>query len=91
MTTAYPNREHENADKAALRRARTAISDTRELLATLERRLRFAGTADTKGVYVDANDARPITDAVARLTGELAKLETLRDVREWHAADQVAG
>jgi hypothetical protein len=86
--TEYPNREHENADKVARRRVQRNISDISEQLATLTRRLRLAESTDSKGLYVDAADARPIVDAANRLTENLARLETLRDVREWPALVQ---
>ncbi len=80
MTT-YPNREHENADRAAMRRALHALSgiegEVRDLRLKLSRDQR-----------VDADEAQVITGHVRALTGYLAELGILRDVREWHAIDK---
>jgi hypothetical protein len=43
--TTYPNKEHENADKAARRRALNALNDIEREVAILRRRVE-GGTAD---------------------------------------------
>lgn len=79
MTT-YPNREHENADKAARRRAIQAASDLFDYATQLHRQL--------VGGQVPSPQMIPLQELTANITANLAVLETLRDVREWHAADQ---
>lgn len=78
--TGYPNREHENADKAAQRRALAALETITSEAEKLQRMLRA-------GHRADADDAQVISAAVQKLTGHLAELGTLYDVRQWHAAD----
>jgi hypothetical protein len=82
MTT-YPNREHQAADQAAMRRALKALTDIKGEAEDLHLRL-------SRDQRVDADDAQTITGKVRDLIGYLAELATLRDVREWHAADQAA-
>ncbi len=79
--TSYPNREHENADRAAMRRALHTLEGIRGEANDLHLRL-------SRDQRVDADDAQVISGKVRDLTGYLAELATLRDVREWHAADQ---
>jgi hypothetical protein len=77
----YPNREHQNADRGAHRRA----------LANLETIAAAAGIVRQKleqGYTCDGSDARLMAVSVGQLTENLQILETLRDVREWHALDQ---
>lgn len=94
MTT-YPNREHEQADRAARRRALTAILHLTEELTTLTHRL------DDPRAQVDGSETQRLTTLTRDLTEHLtilgrsldaiemySSLETLRGVREWHAADQ---
>ncbi len=76
----YPNREHENADKAAKRRASKALTDIAYEVNILGRRLE-AGT-------VDGGDTNILSDRVRQLTQHLSTLAALREVREWHAIDQ---
>lgn len=85
--TGYPNREHENADKAARRRALRALETITSEAETLQRALRLQPTLPGPGRRVDADDTQVMSAAVQQLTGYLAELGTLHDVREWHAAD----
>jgi hypothetical protein len=78
----YPNREHENADKAAQRRALTVLKNIVTDAEIIRRRL------EGSTVHPDAADARGIALQAAQLTEHLAILETLREVREWHEADK---
>lgn len=82
MTT-FPNREHMKADQAARRRALKAldsISDEIQLM-----RVILGRGPDTR---MDAQNADVMQSKLHDLTGYLAELGTLHDVREWHAADQ---
>lgn len=88
--TGYPNREHENADKAARRRALAALDTITSEAETLQRALRLQSTLPGPGRRADADDTQVMSAAVQGLTGFLAELGTLYDVRQWHAAD-VAG
>jgi hypothetical protein len=76
----YPNREHENADKAAARRALAALAAIEDQVAVLRAKIEHRN-------YIYGSDTNQITDNARALTEHLAILETLRDVREWHAAD----
>jgi len=78
----YPNREHRNADKAARRRARSALNDIAQHVAYLHRQL------DLDSPSLDEDSAQPLAEKTRALTGHLARLGQLRDAREWHAADQ---
>lgn len=80
MTT-YPSREHENADKAARRRAEAALAELAGEAALLRRALK-------DGHKLDGDDTQRLADLVRSATVNLSVLGTLRDVREWHAADQ---
>jgi hypothetical protein len=80
---AYPNREHEVADSAARRRALHCIEQIRGDLDVLERRLKQGGST----VSADGADGHRVAGLVYDLGLNLQALETLRDVREWHAAD----
>lgn len=77
--TDYPNREHENKDKAARRRAHAALDMIASEVSVVGRRIEGGGA--------DADDCRQMAEHVRALTEHLAVLETLREVREWHAAD----
>jgi len=79
--TEYPNREHENADKAARRRALKAVDEIAGECALLRRKLEA-------GRDLDADDVQTITHSLMRLTQNLSALTVLRDVREWDAADK---
>jgi hypothetical protein len=81
---AYPNREHEKADKAAARRALNSLAAIEEQVRILRAKIESRHT-----VY--GSDAGHITDNARNLTEHLQTLEVLRDVREWHAADMAAG
>ena len=81
MSTAYPNREHEDADKAAKRRALSSLRDIIEDAQTLQRRIE-------NGYEPYGTDAQRIADKTIALAVNFSVLETLRDVREWHAADE---
>jgi hypothetical protein len=79
MTISYPNREHEREDHAARRRALAALrhlTDEAEILA-----------ARIASGIVDGDDSQRISDLARDLTQHLSILGTLRQVREWHAAD----
>lgn len=78
--TDYPNREHKNADDAARRRALAALTDLAGEAALLHRSVKA-------GLEVDGDFTQVLTDLVRKLTRDLTVLGTLRDVREWHAAD----
>jgi hypothetical protein len=77
--TEYPNREHANADKAARRRALQALADIEAEVAFLRRRI--------ANEVADGDDTSTLAMRAADVTRQLARLEALRDVREWHAAD----
>jgi hypothetical protein len=78
----YPNREHQNADLAARRRALSSL-DIIEAEVSLMR-----GKLNRDDTYVDGSDTQILMTAVRNLTERVATIETLRDVREWHALDQ---
>jgi hypothetical protein len=80
--TRYPNREHQVADQGARRRSLTALDDLIDAASVLHRRL-------TDGQVPYGSDAERLQSSLTKLTVSLAALETLRDVREWDAADQV--
>ena len=82
MSTAYPNREHQNADKAATRRALKALDEIIDHARLVRRRVENGAS--------DGSDTHILSDEVRKLTVNLGILEALRDVREWHAADLVA-
>ena len=77
----YPNREHENADKTARQQAIAALDAILGDAEILKRRL-------ANGTYTDVSDATSLTSEADAVAHHLAVLDTLRDVREWHAADQ---
>jgi hypothetical protein len=77
----YPNREHQNADLAARRRALSSL-DIIEAEVSLMR-----GKLNRDDTYVDGSDTQILMTAVRNLTERVATIETLRDVREWHALD----
>jgi hypothetical protein len=79
LTTTYPNKEHRRAAEAAQRRALAAIGQIRDALALIERSV-------TQG-SPDSSEARRVIDFGGDLREYLAQIETLREVREWHAAD----
>jgi len=78
--TTYPNREHENADKAAKRRAIRALDDISNEVGILRRKL-------DQDVYVDGDDTQILVDRFRQLTIQMTILGTLSDVRDWHEAD----
>jgi hypothetical protein len=80
----YPNREHQNADQAATRRALHCLDGIESDVTILRRRLTQTGST----VSVDGADSGGLALRVRDLTEYLTVLETLRDVREWHALDQ---
>jgi hypothetical protein len=77
----YPNREHRAADEAARRRAVASLEQIETEAKNLAANL--AGGWSPMGA-----DARHLAETVTRLGEALTVLETLRDVREWHALDQ---
>ena len=81
MTTIdHPNREHGNADRAAKRRALTALNSIADEVKMLIRSLETDTTPDPSA-------ARRIADGSTSVAINLAAMEVLSDVREWHAAD----
>jgi hypothetical protein len=85
VTGKYPNAEHKRADEAARRRALKAVTDIEAEAFGLRKRLERGIIQD---VRVDADDTQALYDNLRKLTGHLAELGTLYDVREWHAADK---
>ena len=75
--------EHQNAEKAATRRAlqnlESIITDAETLKLRIER-----------GSLLYGAEARRIAGETIILAVNLSALETLREAREWHAADQAA-
>jgi hypothetical protein len=84
VVTEYPNKEHENAERRARRRALDALVLMIENAQHLARDLN--GWKD-----VDMERGQSFPELSAKVTANLAMLETLRDVREWHAADVAEG
>ena len=81
MTT-YPNREHRSLDMQARQRARRALLAIAEDAEAIRRRL------NDPAAYIDSSDTRRMAEEVATLAGQLNTLEVLRQVRQWHAADE---
>jgi hypothetical protein len=79
--TEYPNREHANADKAAQRRALVGLRDIIEDAENLVRRIK-------NGYEPHGTDAQRLADKAVSIAVNFSAMETLRDVREWHAAGQ---
>jgi hypothetical protein len=77
----YPNREHQNADRAARRHAATALAELESMTHGLARRL------DTGSLDFEANDADRLAEQAGKARAAFAEIAILRDVREWHAAD----
>lgn len=80
--TDYPNREHRVADEAALRRALASLESIETAAGIVRQKLLRRPDA-----WVDRDGARLLAVAVGQLTENLQILETLREVRGWHAAD----
>jgi hypothetical protein len=80
--TDYPSRENANADKAARRRGLTALRSIAEDATALERRIEA-------GYEPYGEDAQRLADNAVKVAVQFSALETLRDAREWHEADQV--
>lgn len=76
----YPNREHQNSDRRARTRALKAIADATDSLALIRRGLEA-------GHLPHSPSAESVAADVMKLAAALQVLETLADVREWHAAD----
>lgn len=81
----YPNREHQNADRAAHRRAHAALNGIEAEVRALRQRLE---AADNPLSILDGDDTQLIVSRVRDLTAELAIIGMLRDVREWDKADK---
>lgn len=81
--TDYPNREHANADKTARQQAMAALDDIARDIAILKRRL-------ANGSYTDVSDSTALAAKAGAVGRHLAVLATLRNVREWDAADKSA-
>lgn len=77
----YPNRESWVAANGARRRALQALATLEENAATLKRRIE-------RGYAPYGSDAQRFTHSGTQLAAELAVMETMRDVLEWHAADK---
>jgi len=77
----YPNREHEKADKAAKRRAITTLVGIIQTAQDIYRRV-------DGDLPVYASDTHVMFGDLVKVNENLTILEILRDVREWHAADQ---
>jgi hypothetical protein len=75
----YPNREHASTDKAARRRALQALSDIEREVAFLRKRI--------ERDLADGDDTSTLAQRAVDVTRQFGRLEALRDVREWHAAD----
>lgn len=78
----YPNREHKAADQTAVRRALHTLEGITANCEILRKRLTGASPAT-----VSMEDARGIIDRAGQLAELFARIETLRDVREWADAD----
>jgi hypothetical protein len=78
----YPNREHQNADRAARRRAGAALSGIEAEVATLRRLLANPEASP------DEDDTQLIASHVRDLTGHLGRMGALHEAREWAAADR---
>ncbi len=76
----YPNREHQREDETARQQAMAGLQSIIDDAKTLQRRL-------ANGIYTDVSDAQTLVARAAEVTRRLAVLDTLRQVREWHAAD----
>ena len=81
--TNYPNREHRDADVTARRRALDAVKEIEGSAFDLRKRLE---RSYLKSAHFDADDTQQLYDSLRKLTGHLAELGTLHDVREWDAA-----
>jgi hypothetical protein len=75
-------RVHENADKAARRRALKTLREIETQVGILRQRI------SDERAEPDGDDTQRIASLVRDLTQHHAVLGALRDVREWHAADQ---
>ena len=80
----YPNREHENADNAAKRRALQALADVEHEAAFLRRAIERDG-------HVSADQTATLAQQAADVIRQFAVLGTLREVRKWHAAGVADG
>jgi siroheme synthase (precorrin-2 oxidase/ferrochelatase) len=78
----YPNREHENADRAARRRAISALTSMSD------EAMEFAAKLQAGVSTPYASDAQKFQHWTSQLLENLTILETLREVREWRAADE---
>lgn len=78
----YPNREHENADKAARRCALKALDGIESEMLSLRRRLTYNDRNAP-----DGDETQRIAALTRDLIQHLSILGALREVREWHAAD----
>jgi hypothetical protein len=79
--TDYPNREHANADKNARQQAIAALDDIARDAEILRRRL-------AAGSYTDVSDGTTLAAKAGEVGRRLAVIATLREVREWDAADK---
>lgn len=77
--TGYPNQEHANADSAARRRALQALADIEREVESLRKRV--------SNDLADGDDTSTLAQRTADVTRQFARLEALREVREWHEAD----
>jgi hypothetical protein len=79
----FPNREHANEDRTARQQAIEALDAIARDAEVLKRRL-------SNGSYADVTDAESLVAKAGQVARRLAVLDTLRHVREWHAADVAA-
>ena len=78
--TAYPNREHQNADALVRGRALAALDHMADEVVIL--RARIVREA------ADSDDTRQIASLARDITQHVSILGALREVREWHALDE---
>ena len=80
--TVYPNREHQDADEAARRRALAALDDIQKEAAWLRKRI--------AGGFADGDDTSTFAERAADVIRCVGVLGAFRQVRAWHAAGQAA-
>lgn len=79
-TTGYPNREHQREVESQTSRAVDALAALADDALLLKRRLE-------KGSLVVGADAKQLAERAMVIAERLTRLDMLRQVREWHAAD----
>jgi len=81
--TGYPNREHQNKDQAARKNALHILGNIRAEVSIIEDRLKGRSP-----IHMEGLDVQVLASSVRDLTIALTTLETLREVRQWHEADE---